>query len=116
MSLPSPSEMNALQGLYISTNGVNWTWSTDYTEYGYPWYNSTNPCNSTYPWQGVTCTNISSTASTIIELSLMGRNLNGTLLASIGDLVNLTQFNLSYNFLSGSIPTRVDEGYERILS
>ena len=54
------AEYSALQDLFDSTQGFQWKWVLPYNPTnGYPWnftnpYYS-NPCNASYPWQGVTC-------------------------------------------------------------
>ena len=71
-------EMSALQDLYVSTNGNEWNWRN--ASYGTPWNFTVNSNPCTEQWQGVTCRLYpSSSTQHVIELSLSGYNLNGTL-------------------------------------
>ena len=78
-----------LVDLYNSTNGPGWTNKTN-------WLQSDSPCG----WFGVKCDG----TGRVTELSLSGNNLNGTLPASLGNLLQLTYLSLGQNQLSGSIP------------
>jgi len=59
LKLPT-NEINALKDLYVNTQGIHWKWILPYNAVnGYPW-NFTNPvfanpCNESYPWQGIQC-------------------------------------------------------------
>ena len=67
-------EMSALEDLYVSTNGAKW-----YVR-GIPWNFTANSNPCTENWQGVTCSLYpNSSTQHVIELSLSGYNLNGTL-------------------------------------
>jgi len=80
MLLPK-EEVLALEDLFDSTTGSNWIWDVPYNQAnGYPWSFSDpfyqNPCNGSYPWQGVTCSS-DALALHISQLSLSERNLQG---------------------------------------
>lgn len=69
----------ALEILYNATSGNEWLWTTPYNMVnGFPWTFShyENPCNTSYPWQGVVCTTNSSYWH-IYQLNLAQRNLQG---------------------------------------
>ena len=70
-------ELTVLKELYVSTGGPNW-------EPPVNWNKGTEPCS----WDGVTC---NSDNSTVVKLSLSGRNLNGSLtsLRPLSNLVHL---------------------------
>jgi hypothetical protein len=111
-SLPN-SEYNALYDLYTSTNGKNWDWQRPFSQQtGYPWSFESpeeNPCSSTNPWQGVTCTSTCGTKPcNIIKLDLSNHNLNGRLPASIQYLIKLKSLYLNQNQLTGTIPASID--------
>lgn len=106
------SEYNALYQLYESTHGSTWAWDTDYVLVGYPWNftNSlfSNPCNETYPWQGLYCTRPCNETYCHIETFLLSSyNLTGTLPSEIGDFPQLTQLDMDSNHLSGSLPPTI---------
>jgi hypothetical protein len=71
------AEFFALRDLYLSTGGPTWDPLVN-------WRQVTDPCL----WDGVTCT---SDNSTVVKLSLSGRNLNGSLtsLRPLSNLVHL---------------------------
>lgn len=58
---------------------------------------------STSYWDGITCDSFSE----IIEISLVGASLNGTLSSSIGYLTSLQYLYLSSNSLYGSLPSAI---------
>lgn len=76
------SQYQALHSLYNSTRGNQWKWLTPYSTYGYPWEFSSdaynNPCNSTFPWQGVKCSTLcNSNGCNVTSIILNSRNLQG---------------------------------------
>ena len=60
-------------------------------------------------YYGVTCgTNGgSATYESVIQISLNGLSLTGTIPSSIGSMTSLTSIDLSYNSLSGTIPSSI---------
>ncbi len=66
-------------------------------------WNTSNPVGT---WYGVTVENING-ADHVTQLNLGWNNLNGTIPAEIGDLANLTSLNLGGNQLTGSIPHEI---------
>jgi Leucine-rich repeat (LRR) protein len=85
----------ALVDLYNSTNGPAWNYNTNWL---------TGPVKT---WLG-----ISVTGTRVTGIDLSGNNLNGSIPASLGNLVNLTTLDLGlydddgiYNHLTGSIPS-----------
>jgi Leucine-rich repeat (LRR) protein len=109
----SPVQVQALNELYVGTEGTNWDWVKD-PAVGIPWNFSVpnpNPCTS--HWQGIicnsktTCTDVA--PCTILHLVLKNYNLIGTLSSTIGNLINLEVFDLSNNRINGSIPSSVSD-------
>ncbi len=80
----------ALIALYNATDGPNWTNTWDISE-------------SVFEWFGV----VASSEGRVIELTLAGNNLTGTLPTEIGDLTELSNLSLTGNNLEGSIPAEI---------
>ncbi len=80
----------ALIALYNSTAGPSWTNTWDISE-------------SLFEWFGV----VVSSEGRVIELTLGGNNLSGTLPTEIGDLTELSNLSLTGNNLVGSIPAEI---------
>lgn len=99
------SEYMALYDLYYSTNGSAWEWREG-TNYGIPWdfAQSSDPCIDR--WQGIVCSNETGTDH-VVFLYLSDYNLNGTIPATIGDLLFIRNLDLSTNHLMNSIPTDI---------
>ena len=87
----SAAEKDALIVLYKHTKGANWTTSWDMEK-------------SVTTWKGVHIENES-----VVGLSLMNNNLEGTLPEAIGDLKKLKVLNLAFNTLQGPLPNRLLE-------
>lgn len=83
------SECQALETLYNSTAGPQWTDKSG-------WLVTTTPCS----WYGVTCQ-----SGHVTELDLQDNNLNGSLPSQLADLTSLERLLLLRNDLAGSIPT-----------
>jgi Leucine-rich repeat (LRR) protein len=101
----SPEERQALQDLYDSTDGPNWS-NYDWYYYDTAWDFSNpdaNPCDE--QWFGVTC----SLDYRVISLSLSYNNLRGTIPSTIGQLSSLEDLDLSDNYLIGSIPSTIGQ-------
>ena len=86
------SECRALEALYQSTGGAQWTNNSG-------WLSSTAVCGA---WRGVTCRD-----GHVTGLTLIGNNLDGPLPAEIGELAALDSLDLTGNHLSGSIPPAI---------
>ena len=84
-------EKNALIALYNSTDGPNWTDSTN--------WNTSAPVND---WFGVTVE-----GNQVVNITLTSNNLVGTLPAELGDLSGLQTLNLYDNQISGTIPIEI---------
>jgi hypothetical protein len=82
------TECSALVSLYNSTNGADWSGSTD-------WLVTNTPCS----WFGVDCS-----SGHVSGLDLDNNNLNGPLPTELGNLTNLTVLDLDGNQLSGPLP------------
>lgn len=104
-------EINTLHELYVHTNGDTWRWR-DEIRNGPKW-NFTqaiiNPCcDSGRLWQGIRCTlpapQCCVTNCHISSIILGQYRLRGNLDISWHNLKNVTEINLSLNFLTGSIP------------
>lgn len=111
-STPSTTEIQALETLYTSTNGVNWNWKP--ASVGKQWDfsgSSPNPCDS---WQGIVClpTNPTNNNTCVVSiLTLDGYDLVGSLPNAIGGLANLNFLQISSNArLTGRIPDSI--GYQ----
>jgi Leucine-rich repeat (LRR) protein len=105
----SSIQYDALHDFYNTTGGMNWKWESPYDEHGYPWnftYPPENPCSSSTPWQGVTC---SSTCEfepcNVLILSVEGYGLAGHISSSLGNLITVEILGLGENSLTGTIPT-----------
>ena len=81
-------ECTALEDLYLATDGLDWTNSTD-------WLATSTPCD----WFGVTCSE-----GSVTSLALPANNLNGLLPPALGALSGMTELDLSANTLQGEIP------------
>jgi hypothetical protein len=78
----------ALQDLYDATHGDAWIWLHPYNvTNGYPWNFTdpfySNPCNTTYPWQGVSCTINNASETVVTKLKLSGYNMEGNIIFHI---------------------------------
>ena len=117
MALSPPiSEVNALYDLYQATDGENWAFRKNYSEFGIPWnftnIKSQNPCSLVSPWQGVNCTTTTSgtggnISTTISSLHLDEYNLTGIIPSSISNLTSLVDLELGYNHIYGGIPSEL---------
>ena len=93
------SERLALEEIYNSTAGPNWTVSMHYRSQT-PWLVG-DPCVE--KWRGVQC----NSEKSVVSLSLGSFGLRGTLPPSIGNLTGLSTLTLVSNGLEGTIPTEV---------
>ncbi len=84
-------ECHALEAIYYSTNGPNWTRN-------FNWLVTTTACN----WFGVVCEN-----GHVVALDLPNNNLQGIIPPQIGGLIHIHRLNLSYNYLVGDIPATI---------
>ncbi len=89
------AECHALVDLYHSTNGSNWTDNTNWNEADTP------HCD----WANVICSHVNH--GNVTSLFLKKNNLDGSLPASLGDLVHLETLSLYSNKISGSIPDTI---------
>ena len=87
------NECHALEALYTSANGANWTNKTG-------WLQTNTPCS----WFGITC-NVGS----VTKLELPQNGLTGSLPAQIGNLAYLTHLSLWGNGLEGAIPSEIGQ-------
>ena len=105
----------ALQHLYDSNNGPEWTYNLD----GEPWNFSqplalTEPCHG---WGGITCDcdayddgdtnsgNDSDPICNIVNLNLFWSGLEGSLPETLSSLQYLSVLNLGFNELTGTVST-----------
>jgi Leucine-rich repeat (LRR) protein len=116
---PVPTaQWDALQDLYLATNGVSWLWRPVESSNAVEWNFKTvlgetpNPCSPI--WQGLTCSSYCSSTNptvykkcTLTALELPRYNMSGTLPASIGNLTGLTILDLSSNRLHGTLPSTI---------
>lgn len=85
----SLSEKQALQDLYVSTNGEQWNKSWDLNQ----------PVDQ---WNGITIKN-----DKVIGISLMFNNMEGELPISLSNLKDLEVLELSFNKLEGKLPSEL---------
>lgn len=85
-------ERNALEALYVSTDGANWINNDNWL----------GPPGTECTWLGVRC---DVSGSQVLALGLTNNGLTGTLPPELGDLENLTSLSLRGNPLSGAIPS-----------
>ena len=90
----SESEVTALTEFYNSTGGDNWIDNGNWLV--------GDPCSNF--WFGVECG-----IGTVHNLELDSNNLNGSIPATLGSLVNLQRLDLANNQLSGAIPTTLGD-------
>jgi hypothetical protein len=86
------TECQALEAIYNSTNGANWTNNTG-------WLQTTTPCT----WFGVTCN-----AGHVTQIDLNSNKLTGTLPAEIAQLSNLYTLDLRGNQLT-TLPAEIGQ-------
>lgn len=84
----SHPDYQALEDLYTSTNGADWTNKTG-------WLTNCDPCK----WYGVSCSQ-----GRVTGLDLQNNALTGTIPASLANLTGLRLLDLQDNGLTGSIP------------
>jgi len=98
------NDWQALQALYISTNGAYWTTNTDWDQVD-PVLNPTGPpagCDLE-TMHGV---NLDATGR-VASVFLVNNNLVGSIPVEIGNLTNLTALSFSSNQVSGPIPSQI---------
>jgi hypothetical protein len=111
--ITAPSQIQALEFLFNSTQGENWAWKNQLLN-GPSWSFTTpqpDPCNdNNKAWQGVVCSSSPPTCQIkncdIISLSLDGLQLNGTLPSVFFlKLTSLTNLIITSSLgLTGTIP------------
>jgi len=102
----------ALEAFYNSTNGDEWTNTVAGNK---PWFQSCDPCDGS--WYGVRCNGMGRVdgldmygepSFDIVNLiEEEGNNLTGNLPVEIGDLLNISFFDVQNNQLQGSLPTSI---------
>jgi Leucine-rich repeat (LRR) protein len=98
----------ALEALYNSTAGLNWTWDPPLPSPTVWHFQSpfSAPCSES--WQGLICSsNLSTSSCDIVSLELPHYNLLGTMPSELGNLVKLEALYLNDNSLEGSIPSEL---------
>ena len=86
------TDWQALQALYLGTDGENWTTNTG--------WHAVDPTLHPTPPAGCDLT----TLHGVTGIDLSANNLTGLLPAALGDLAELTALDLSNNLISGNIP------------
>jgi Leucine-rich repeat (LRR) protein len=99
----------ALEDLYESTDGNDWLWFKNETEYGIPWnFTNPNPCSDR--WQGITCSSLYTDGYLHVEtISLSSFNMVGVLPSSLGSLTSMQMVDFMNNTLHGGIPAAFGE-------
>lgn len=82
-------DYNSLIDLYNSTNGNEWTNSTN-------WLDTSQPLSN---WFGVTLTN-----NRVTNINLRNNNLSGTIPATLNNLTELKFIDIAINSITGEIP------------
>jgi Leucine-rich repeat (LRR) protein len=100
----SENEYNALNALYIFTNGSNWR--NKINKWIFP-SDLSKPCSTLTKWHGLRCINFTSSICAISEINLIYNELNGIIPTELGNLDNLNDLDLSNNQLIGLIPTQL---------
>ncbi|MCR9286125.1 MAG: glycoside hydrolase family 9 protein [Bacteroidetes bacterium] len=96
------SDWQALQTLYTSTAGANWTNNSGWDQVD-PVINPTSPPNNCD--LGTLHGIVLDGNSQVVEINLSNNNLQGNIPSELGDLTNLTALNLDNNGLAGDIPS-----------
>ena len=97
------AELDALQDLFISTKGDSWLWEP--LLFGNIWNFTLNPDPCGDRWQGVLCSNVTSTGNcSIYKLDLNNYNLQGYIPNSINNLTLIKYIDLSQNNITSTIP------------
>ncbi|MCH8247457.1 MAG: T9SS type A sorting domain-containing protein, partial [Bacteroidetes bacterium] len=91
ISVVAEDDLQALEALYNSTGGPDWTINTNWL--------SAEPLEN---WFGV-----SAVGGQVTELNLQSNNLTGSLPAKLDNLANLSFLDLAGNQLSGAIPAEL---------
>lgn len=100
ITTPNAQDSLALVDLYNSTNGAGWTKNNNWL--------TTAPLAT---WYGVTVRR-----GIVLQVELVANNLIGNIPTSLGNLTKLETLNLSYNQLSGSIPSFLFANLSRLLN
>jgi hypothetical protein len=99
-------EYNALEALYNSCNGDNWSWDLLHPEQKWIFPSTLDkPC--LYGWQGLKCYSVGNFSCSIGEIDLSNTNLMGTLPDAIGNFTDLSSLNLDFNPIYGSLPDAI---------
>jgi Leucine-rich repeat (LRR) protein len=111
-SIPS-SELNSLQNLFTTTNGVEWQWRSIQI-FGPKWdfTSNVNPCNTNGQyWQGIECNSSPAvcklSSCSITSINLLSYALIGELPQDWTNFTQLETLDLSSNYLSGRIPSQL---------
>jgi Leucine-rich repeat (LRR) protein len=101
------SQYEALESIYIESDGENWNVPSNQTKWTFP--SSVNaPCNDN--WTGITCSCSQQTNQfSVIELSLSDYDMRGIISPSIGNLTNLQTLILFGNYLRGTVPSEIGQ-------
>ena len=103
-SITPKCEVKALEDFFDATSGQNWDWKYPLSEFGNKWNFSdpnVDPCASS--WQGLTCRK-DQNISVVKYIDLQSYNLTGFVPSSISNLTQLVGFKVKDNFVSGVIP------------
>jgi hypothetical protein len=103
-----PIDTQVLKDLYDAMNGTNWQWNVSSAHP--PWnfsqpINETNPCDPIH-WQRVMCT-VQNGTNRVTTLLLSSFGLSGTLPSSVGNLEEISIFDVAINAISGPIPEEI---------
>ena len=101
--VPDADELTALQALYTSTGGPNWTSRTNWPTTLTPWPATLSSVNFA-TWFGITVVNGDVTA-----VQLSSNHLVGTLPVELGKLTQLRTLRLHDNALGGGLPDELGQ-------
>src|SRR4051812_44353134 len=90
------SQRDALIAVYNATNGAKWTNNTNWL----------GPAGTECTWYDVQCDD---KETTVIELTLIANNLQGTIPAAISGLSDLQELLIYDNVLTGTIPASIGQ-------
>jgi hypothetical protein len=103
----SETEYGALQALYESAHGENWTWNRVQSVTSVWTFPSNRSVPCTNNWYGLNCSSLLPSVCTIADLDLRSFGLFGTLPEGFFNLTSLLTLELGNNNITGTIPSTI---------